>query len=285
MDLRTAAINQVLRLELLGINPLKSDQGSILKASLKQNSVALIVKRVSKALMILLPMRDIRDLDRFSIRIQNEKLPGIIALKKDEIQRLTTDIQRFRDYRADLKRAKSEYADLNSFYKQGTPGLIELRKMLDQLENREKERYTEKGPNGFPESYHALFPEVFETLQPMDQPYSIEDLDTLKENELNRRAFYPGGPDKLSEYIERNLRYPETAYEAMLEGLCYLGIRVSSTGLISDFKILRGVPGCSECNEEALRLASRMENWKPSLVNGKAVSSFTYFPIRFRIER
>lgn len=95
---------------------------------------------------------------------------------------------------------------------------------------------------------------------------------------------YPGGMAALRKYFTDNLAYPASAKEAGIEGKCYLQFVVSKTGEISNVKVLRGVPDCKECNEEAERLVKAMPKWKPGKQNGKAVDCFFHLPVAFKLQ-
>jgi len=56
-------------------------------------------------------------------------------------------------------------------------------------------------------------------------------------------------------------------------------VKINENGDLSDFVILRGLDGCREFNEEALRLVGLMPNWKPAEIKGKPVKSYTVIPI------
>ena len=80
-------------------------------------------------------------------------------------------------------------------------------------------------------------------------------------------------------YIQKNVQYPQMAKEAGLSGKCFLKFVVNGSGNITDVTILKGVPGCGECDREAIRVVKSMPNWKAGKQNGRAVSVFFNLPI------
>lgn len=98
-----------------------------------------------------------------------------------------------------------------------------------------------------------------------------------------QEAEYPGGKVALTEFIKQNLHYPETALESEIEGKTYVGMVINLDGSISDVKILRGVPGCPECDKEAIRIVKIMPKFTPAQVNGKDVRSRYTLPVVFKI--
>jgi len=96
-------------------------------------------------------------------------------------------------------------------------------------------------------------------------------------------AEFPGGMEAFMAYIRANLVYPKTALENEIMGKCYIGIVVEIDGSITNVKVLRGVPDCKECDQEAIRLIKAMPNWKPGKTGGKVVRSRVNLPVSFRI--
>jgi protein TonB len=94
---------------------------------------------------------------------------------------------------------------------------------------------------------------------------------------------FPGGTMEMMKYIQKNIQYPQMAREAGLSGKCFLKFVVNGSGNISDVTVLKGVPGCSECDKEAIRVVKSMPNWKPGKQNGRSVSVFFNLPINFQL--
>ena len=94
---------------------------------------------------------------------------------------------------------------------------------------------------------------------------------------------FPGGMAGLGPFIQKNLQYPQMAKEAGLSGKCYLKFVVNENGNISDVSVLKGVPGCQECDKEAIRVVKMMPNFKPGKQNGRAVKVFFNLPINFQL--
>lgn len=95
---------------------------------------------------------------------------------------------------------------------------------------------------------------------------------------------FPGGPMEMMKYIQKNIQYPQMAKEAGLSGKCFLKFVVNGNGNISDVQVLKGVPGCQECDKEAIRVVKSMPNWKPGKQNGRSVPVFFNLPINFQLK-
>jgi periplasmic protein TonB len=95
---------------------------------------------------------------------------------------------------------------------------------------------------------------------------------------------FPGGPMEMMKYISKNIQYPQMAKEAGLSGKCFLKFVVNGNGNITDVTLLKGVPGCSECDKEAIRVVKSMPNWKPGKQNGRSVPVYFNLPINFQLK-
>lgn len=97
-------------------------------------------------------------------------------------------------------------------------------------------------------------------------------------------AEFPGGNVYLLKFIQENLVYPEGYGDIDVVGKIYLKFVVSKTGICSDFRILRGIPGGSHFEKATLDLMKKMPNWKPAKMNGKEVDSYFILPISIHFD-
>lgn len=86
----------------------------------------------------------------------------------------------------------------------------------------------------------------------------------------------------LAEYMSRNLRYPDRARDAGIEGRVVVEFVVNEDGSISNVRMLRGIGG--GCDEEALRVIHAMPNWKPGIQSGKPVKVYYTLPVKYSLE-
>ena len=84
-------------------------------------------------------------------------------------------------------------------------------------------------------------------------------------------------------FLSIQLKYPETAIEEGLEGRCYLNFIVDAFGKISNITVIKGVPGCPECDKEAKRIIGLMPNWTPAKLNGKVTKSNGKAVVKFQL--
>jgi len=92
---------------------------------------------------------------------------------------------------------------------------------------------------------------------------------------------YPGGTTAMFEFIQKNLKYPESAKEKGLEGRVFIGFVVEKDGSLSSFQVLRGV--CDEIDAEAVRVLKMMPKWKPGMNNGEPVRVQYTMPFKFQL--
>ena len=92
---------------------------------------------------------------------------------------------------------------------------------------------------------------------------------------------FPGGEQKLMEYISENIKYPQNARETGIQGRVFVGFIVEPDGSVSNVKLLRGIGG--GCDEEAIRVIKSLPKWEPGKQRGKAVRVAYQLPVFFRI--
>lgn len=93
---------------------------------------------------------------------------------------------------------------------------------------------------------------------------------------------FPGGEDKLFEYLSTNVHYPEIALTNGVQGRVIVRFVVSKTGDITDVEVIRSVD--NSCDREAMRVVRAMPRWIPGKQNGEAVPVYYVVPIVFRIQ-
>ena len=96
------------------------------------------------------------------------------------------------------------------------------------------------------------------------------------------QASFPGGEQKLIEFVARNVKYPQLARETGIQGRVFVSFIVEPDGSISDVSVLRGIGG--GCDEEAVRVVKSMPKWNPAKCRGEAVRSAMQIPISFKLK-
>jgi len=93
---------------------------------------------------------------------------------------------------------------------------------------------------------------------------------------------FPGGDMALKKFINRAIKYPESAMERSIQGRVFVKYIVNKDGHVSDAKIARGVD--PSLDKEALRVIMSLPKWKPGMQNGKIVRVSQMFPITFQLQ-
>jgi TonB family protein len=106
-----------------------------------------------------------------------------------------------------------------------------------------------------------------------------EELEELIYTFTEEEAEFPGGYPAMMQFIQKNWVYPPEALDMGVEGIVYVKFVVTSEGTISSVQVERGLAGCPECDEEAIRVVKLMKGWKPGKFNGINVSSVFRLPL------
>ena len=93
---------------------------------------------------------------------------------------------------------------------------------------------------------------------------------------------FPGGDNRLAEYIGANLTYPERPREIGVSGTVFVGFKVNEDGSISDIKVEKGV--FSDLDEEALRVIKEMPKWDAAVRANQPIGMEVVLPVQFRLQ-
>lgn len=178
----------------------------------------------------------------------------------------------------------------------------------EEVENTTQEEEEIKEPEPEPEILET--PEVPEQLNVVDN--SVETQNTMQPNEgdqntainiptvfnggnepekdddvplvkVQKKAEFPGGPDKLKEYLKKNLSYPDIAREEGVEGKVFVKFVVGKDGTIKDVKVIRSVDPLLD--KEAVRVVSEMPKWTPAQQHDKPCASYFTLPVNFVLNK
>ncbi|MFA6152558.1 MAG: TonB family protein [Chitinophagaceae bacterium] len=92
---------------------------------------------------------------------------------------------------------------------------------------------------------------------------------------------FPGGQEKLMEYLSNNIQYPAQAVNAGQQGKVQVKFVVNEDGSISNVITTRGFGFGSE--QESIRVVSGMPKWKAGRNNGKPVKVWFQLPVIFKL--
>jgi TonB family protein len=95
----------------------------------------------------------------------------------------------------------------------------------------------------------------------------------LAHPEMGNKAF--------KNYLENNVRYPETALSKKIEGRVTIEFFVEPNGSLSEFKVVRGIG--SGCDEELIRLIKEGPAWVPSKRGTVAIRDKARVRLKFQL--
>jgi protein TonB len=110
--------------------------------------------------------------------------------------------------------------------------------------------------------------------------------ETIVEEEIfiivEQNPEYPGGDEARLTFLRNNVKYPQMAREAGIQGTVHIGFVVEKDGSVTQVKILRGIGG--GCDEEAIRVTKLMPKWRAGKQRGKEVRVSYNMPIKFTLQ-
>ena len=93
----------------------------------------------------------------------------------------------------------------------------------------------------------------------------------------------PGGSENFYQEIKQQVQYPASAAIKKITGEVQVRFAVETDGSLSDFAVMRGIPGCAECDAEAVRvLEAYSKKWQPGTRNGKVERMYYTMSVYFK---
>jgi protein TonB len=92
---------------------------------------------------------------------------------------------------------------------------------------------------------------------------------------------FPGGDQARFYFLRSNIRYPEAAVKAGIQGVVMVVFVIEPNGTVSNIEVSKGIG--SGCDEEAIRVVKIMPLWEPGKRSGKAVRVLVRMPIVFKV--
>ncbi len=109
-------------------------------------------------------------------------------------------------------------------------------------------------------------------------PQSKEEVFEVVENQPE----YIGGQKAMTDFLIKNVNYPENERKNGIEGTVYVSFIVEKDGAVTGVKAIRGVN--ASLDNEAIRVVKLMsKKWKPGTQKGKAVRVQFNLPIKFKL--
>ena len=141
-----------------------------------------------------------------------------------------------------------------------------------QLENIAISTETNEGEEGWEINITDDGPALQDT--PNTAPEEVVDV-------AEEDAEFPGGYEKLAEFIQNNLVFPDEALEIGVKGKAMVRFVVEKDGRISNDTVERPIDECPACNKEALNVINKMPKWVPAKNAGRPVRLWVRIPVVF----
>lgn len=97
--------------------------------------------------------------------------------------------------------------------------------------------------------------------------------------DADKMPSFPGGEEKMQQFIKDNLEFPEEAKVQGIQGRVVVRFVVMPNGNAESVEILHGLE--ANCDKEAVRIIELMPRWNPGMQNGKKVPVYFTLPISF----
>ena len=136
-----------------------------------------------------------------------------------------------------------------------------------------------------PEIQPETIAELSETTPatPETTPATPDTTKAIPFSQLEVKPTFQGGEagTSFTKWVNENLKYPQAAKDAGVQGRVTLQFIVYPDGSVRDTKVLRGAH--PDLDAEALRVVSASPNWTPGYVNGEPVKVTYTFPVIFQL--
>ena len=109
---------------------------------------------------------------------------------------------------------------------------------------------------------------------------SSEPQDPINPGVIAEMPEFPGGMEKLIQFIEENTHLPKCVTDGKVQGRSVIEMVVEKDGTLSDFKVVRSLH--KDCDSEAIRVLKSMPRWKPARLRGKTVRMQYTVPVQFK---
>lgn len=100
-------------------------------------------------------------------------------------------------------------------------------------------------------------------------------------NTVDEAATFPGGTEELSNYLAKNIKYPDDARFRNLEGKVIVAFIIEKDGSLSNVHAVRS-PNAS-LSKEAVKVITASPKWQPAKVAGQPVRMNSAIPVDFKL--
>jgi TonB family protein len=115
-----------------------------------------------------------------------------------------------------------------------------------------------------------------------EDDYLAEKVDTTRVYDVvEQMPCFPGGNQKMQDFIKKNLQYPKECVEKRLQGRVIIAVVVERNGTLTNIRVVKSVNPALD--KEALRIVNLMPKWIPGRQCDKTVRVKYIIPITFQL--
>lgn len=156
------------------------------------------------------------------------------------------------------------------FFATAADMLSAARPGLDFLDSKVNENPS-NGENASPQAVYIA-----------DMAYNVSGTDDKVFDTAEKSPQFPGGEAAMIKFMIENVRYPEAAAKANIQGRVIVQFVVDKSGKVRDAKVMRSVS--PELDAEALRVIMSMPDFTPGEIDGRPVSVHYMMPVSFKLQ-
>ncbi len=97
----------------------------------------------------------------------------------------------------------------------------------------------------------------------------------------SREAQYPGGYEKMYQFLYSTIEYPKLARNAGIQGRVFVEFVVDENGNVKNVRLIKGIGG--GCDEQALEAVRSLPKWTPAEMFETRVQQRFKLPIKFEL--
>jgi TonB family protein len=111
--------------------------------------------------------------------------------------------------------------------------------------------------------------------------YNEDGTPNLDMKKFFAESEFPGGIPYWLRFLNKTLRYPDSAVDREIQGTVVIGFVISTDGKASDFRIVQSVDKFLDA--EALRVVQLSQQWESAIIGGIYTESYKLQPIVFKL--
>ena len=143
---------------------------------------------------------------------------------------------------------------------------------------------TNSSPTGTSTDTSGIISEIPSGKVRTEQQLSVDTL-THSVGDIGKIPCFPGGDEKLTQYLKNNLHIPQELIEmGGIKEKVGIAFVVDKDGSIINAMILQKGSRYIQLNSEAIRVVKKMPKWEPGMQNENPVKVQMVLPIRFEVK-